>query len=412
MRRALVLVACVACGGGESPAPPGPVDPAPGYIVVHASGPEFVVFHDGNGTVLSSVQADLSGDAVGPMTACGAVTVFPDRSHLFTVTQVQPGDELDLRIPSPPTGGTARDVAIEFPTVAGATSYEFRKGRARDGCSCPATFASTSPALVTIEACCVARDDTTAITAIARGPSAFTYASLEKVSVPELTANRVSIGAWTTETTTIRLSVADLPVPSTALMDVTQFSGAIAMDSVAFTQVEAPGEVVLPRLGDHVVTGAEVTDPDTGTRNFVLRSDAAPLPSSFALAPADFAPQVTGVSVYDADPLRPIVSWTTSRPTTDETAIAVGVALFGGSWTIVAPSDQPGAIRYPELPDDFRRDMEVITASVDVIYTAATPAYSDAHRQPRALLAQPSRFHPPAATGVLHHLSRSGSLSR
>ena len=413
MKRTLILASCVACGGGESPTPPCPVDLPAGPIFVHAIGNSVVVFHDLAGSVLSSVETDVSGEAVGTVSACGAVTVVEDRSHLFTVTQVQPGENVDLRAVTAPTGGTARQITIDFPTVAGATSYEFRPGGARDGCSCPATVTSTSPTVMIVEACCVALDSTTAITAIASGPSTFTYASLERVSVPELSPNRASIAAWTTETATIQLSVADIPAASwTALMEVTQFSGAIAMDSVAVTQVDAPGVVVLPRLGDHVVTSAELDDPDTGARYFVSRSDPAPLPPSFALPLADFAPQVTSVTAYVADPARPIINWTTSRPTTDETAIAVGLALFDGSWTIVAPPDQPGGIRYPDLPEEVRQTMEVTAASVDIIFTATMPAYADAHRQPRALLlSRPAGFYPALATGVLHRLSRSGPFA-
>jgi len=99
-----------------------------------------------------------------------------------------------------------------------------------------------------------------------------------------------------------------------------------------------------------------------------------------------------------------------ARPTDGQTAVVAfaGIA-FGGSWDIVAPPNQPGALRYPDLPPDLRPT----TTGFGILWNIQSgefARYADAHRQPTELTIPPFVETHADASGVTYRasLARTG----
>jgi hypothetical protein len=378
MRLALVVIGCVGCGGGESPEPPCDVEGASDAVTVLAGVAQHVVFHDAHGGVLSRSITDDHASATGVITPCGAVTVVGAAGDITTVTHVQPGDIVSLRAPAPVSAGPSHQLAIEFPLVLDATTYELIPGSSSGSCSCSPTFATTSPAIINVDACCTAADGSTAITARAFGPWVVMYASLERVATTTAT-----ITSWRTDRYDAHVAFTNLPDPSLSRhATVVQFAGALEMESIGLTFFDGLGDLTLAHLGDQVLVQAVFGEPGVDSSSVLYRAYSAPLASPVAVDGDDLAPIVTSVSGYHDDPARPVVAWTTSRPTDDEHAIVI----IGRQWTVIAPANQPGALRYPELPADLRPAVPEGGGEVMVVRSSLFRDYSEARRLPRALL--------------------------
>jgi hypothetical protein len=240
------------------------------------------------------------------------------------------------------------------------------------------------------------------------------YSSLERVAVTDSAANRAMVTQWTSDQDTLHLAATDAPPGSRPQFDVTQLAGPVAMNPVANTVIDTSGDLLLNRLGDRAavreslvetVVAGELTVADT-----VLRVVPTPLPASVEFSSAEFAPRITSVTFDNDDPGRPSIVWTTARPTDDQTAVvAFANIAFGGSWDIVAPPNQPGALRYPDLPSDLRPT----TTGFGILWTIRSGEfsnYADAHRDPTALTIPPFFETHADASGISYRacLARTG----
>jgi hypothetical protein len=413
MRRWVWTVFWLGCGGGGNPpaidgasGSDGAADAAdpmvacptggpPGPVTVKTGGLAKVVFHDAAGAVLSVVETDANNTATGDVPPCGAVTLVSrpadiPRSTLFTVTRVQPGDTISLVFPPSPAPGVTRQLTIEFPTLQNATSYRFSPGRRIDAFSaCSTSFATTSPAVVDIDERCTASDGTTALTATALDVDnqPLGYASLANVATAT-----ASITQWRDDATFTNVGFANSPDPTwESRIGIRMFAGELALDAAGGLFASLPGKLSPAVVGDHAMLFASLEHPqghESGI-DMLQRMVPAPLAGSLTLDGGEFAPHVDSCARDDTNPARPVITWTTSRSTAGEHAIVTTADYEDDQWFLVAAPDQPGAVRYPDLPANLRPASPPQTGpqalAVMVADTSLYGGYDDVRRQPFGL---------------------------
>ena len=440
MKYVLPFVMCLGCRGGSATPPPdgakpdpdgmaggdavdpgvpcpNPGDPAGTVTVI---GGASVVFHDAHGGVLS--RAD-SSPATGAIPPCGAVTIAIDRGR-FTITQLQPGETVSFVLPDGPAEGAHRTLAIDFPLVAGATTYTFSAGRRSDSLfgSCLGSQSATSPATLDLDERCVASDGTTAVSALARDANSAVlgYASVERVAVPAGSASIATIAAWHTETSATPVTLASFPDPTWhGQLGGNLVAGELALSGPSQITSALPGTMTLPSIGDGVLVTATLEHPQGHEHGIDLaqRVVATPLAAPLAFdGAADFAPHVATYTRDDRDPARPLIAWTTTRPTTGEHALVTIADYEQEQWFLIAPPDQPGAVRYPDLPADLRPQSPPQTGpqalAVMVVDASLFTSYADARRQPLALW-YPTAFLPrEQITSFTFRFSASGDFDQ
>ncbi len=336
-----VVVPAVPC---ESTAPSG---------AVTVLGPPggTVVFHDADGAVLTAGTFDSGGMASGQIPPCAAVTMKASSSTLMTVTHIMPGDTIDFGYPH--AQGATRQLAVSFPAVTGAQIYSVKP--AGHGFGCNGFGDSTSPVTLDISSDCIASDNTVSavVTANDSNGNMLGYADLTGIPLASSGTTTANVTQWRTDTRTMTGSVANLPDPT--WQPRVYFRSVLSDLYGGSTANFVTG--MLPAIGTTVLVDARVQHPQghESGMDWLMKVVPATATTSVSLdGNIDFAPHVSTIARYNTELARPVITWTTTATPTSSHAIAIIADWEGAQWYLVAPPNQPGAIRFPDLPAALR----------------------------------------------------------
>jgi hypothetical protein len=340
-----------------------------------------VVFHDASGAVAGVVRADVVGVAKFPIEPGGLVTVaFPNdivlttsRIQLLTFTDVDPGDDVTVEIPSfgavPPTpypSDVAGSLRLELPPLENAGSYVVDLG-------CENVTTDQLVTIVDVPKRCLGSDDTVDITVNAYTPPDLpshlgtTYANRIPVSADAI--GDVALPDWVTPHPTIDVAFTDQPEGATNVFAVaTMLADGEAFDPIMADTAALAGEPVTLSPG-FIADFAEQIDLEVR-----VHAGVANMTTLFLLsAPVEVASSVTGdallptVRDVEVDASGGAIAWTNTGDVAAAGADATflhlrserreGVVTRHRRWTITTAPDTASPFVLPELPpelDDYR----------------------------------------------------------
>lgn len=366
----------------------------PGLVTLHGFGMGLI--HDEQGAVLSQVTSDAQGDATAMIPPCGAVTFIIESNRYFTVTHVSPGETIDLGLPFRTDG--VRPVEVSFPLFPGATSYAVRPA-ARAGSGCSAFGSAVSPIGIDFNAACIADDQTISFAVEARDANGLVaYAIVSRAALASSGTTSIAITDWRTDSVAVSGAITNLPDPTwEPRVQFMPLTDGMYGPTTAFGMFQSQ----LAVTGPMVLASATMTNPHGHESGIDLLLRSVPVANAQNLVidgTADFAPHVATVTRDDSDPARPRITWTTTTPATDIQAIAITADWDGFQWFVVAPPNQPGAIRFPDLPAALRPTLPPQTGpGALAVMTARSSAYAtaaDVRAKPLSLW-YPTFFFPP-----------------
>jgi hypothetical protein len=325
-----------------------------------------VVFHDADGAVLAHVQSGADGTAryEGGVAAATLATSANGRTHLTTVTGLfATSGSATLKVPdlvaqpAPVDRGTL-DVAGPG-SVANANVYLATN-------SCSSAFLNPSPAVRTGIATsteCLTDRNTTDVYAVALSASgdklAYGYAT-DIVHGGGVTA--VDIPAWRIDFLDVSITAMNPPegaVSFDAKIDMQRDGRGFGITAdTGLVPIPASGEYTFPnRFGQGfadqwiVTTSAYLGASASALDGVVMerRLEAQPA-SQYTVDINALLPALYDLSVDVTTPERPSVSWRAGGPADAADASVVGLGWSSGTWSLLAPPDVAGPVRFPALP--------------------------------------------------------------
>lgn len=318
------------------------------------------VLQTGAGAVLAEALTDASGEASYEDPPEGAmITILQQAAstphfHTQTIVGVQAGDVIQLGAPAEPAEPTL-DVRVDYPgPFTGADIY-----LADLGCD---TFGVADPDFImtrSVGTSCLGSDDDYDVLALARqGTTPIAYATVRDVPVSDPGPTALVLPAWTPAESRVMTfanlagEITDTDVSLRPVLDhLTRWPLLSTGDT--FT---APAAALVD--GWYVLASARAFaggDARTWAWRQVLSTKTA---TPYALDFDDFGPRFDTLDLDTSDPLRPVVTWTSSAPTSTYGAVVL-VATWtdlatapdaSHRWTIVMPPGTETAT-FPILPD-------------------------------------------------------------
>ena len=364
-------------GAADDPAaPPPPVT----VLVTSVNGPEagrLIVFHDASGQVIATATTDATGLAAqeilpsqGPVQVT-AVLGGPLRPNLFTVTGVQPGEQLAaFDGPAPETASV--DVTVPQVLDAGPIdSYYVNAGNCE-------TFADGNEGVVQLDPACVGPAGFPLLVLAEGETGTVAYLSEKSNTLPADAGSTPAVtvaGDWQYSTGTATVDVTNVPESAFPTLSYSEVANGVPYTNTDYEPsfddptYESHFETH-PGYPDFVQTEADLNTSLDDDNAFVTQAVAnrADAPTSASPSPsvtfddAEFPPNLTTAAVDASAPSRPSVSWATSSAISGGVAAIVSLHwtstddagdVIGGNWTIVtaAPGASPASVQFPALPD-------------------------------------------------------------
>jgi hypothetical protein len=358
-----------------------------------------VVFHTASGAIDALVVADANGIAERDIEAGSLVTVaYPNditlavsRIQLLTFTDLDPGDDLTIEIPSfsagyavPDLGPTVGSLRIELPPTANAGSYTVHLG-------CTDVVTDQLITVIDVPEACLGTDDKVDLTVDAYTQLdvpyhlGTTYAG--RIPISSGTVTDVTLPEWLFPVPTIDVEVIDIPDGAT--------------NAVTLAVMLADGQAFEPVIGDIApLTGGPATLSPGFLTDFAEQMDlevrlnagvanistlfllSAPVAQTTQVSDTWMLPTVRDIAVNDD---ANEISWTTTGDLSNADATFVyfrserreGVVTRQRRWIITTPPSAASPFVLPELPaeldayrplpgDDYL-DPGIVTFDVDWI---------------------------------------------
>ena len=398
----LLWVACIACGDDGSSVRPdapqasdAPTDSgadceaaAPVTVTGPTYDPDTVTFtaslvsHDASGAMCGTKEAAAGSEASTTIDVPpgGMVTMVlvdgGDEHHLFTWTEVQPGDELVF--PSLQPGGLTPkmvDVEVTVPPRAGVTTFDVYVQCEHGG----GGLSQPAPAGVftrTVECMSSATAVTAMVAAEDNGVTQYAVSEITPIAATGPTS--LTLGSWTpaaSPTVTVhgtagfdRAFASYVPGPTPEYHSVSMLS----FENVSSDPVTVGPRDVPSTWGNQIVVGITQTAEPAHTLQLAL-DQTTPMAVDLTTA-TDFLPLVSG-ELTAALP-RPSITWSTDGPAT-----ADAVYLNAGTWLLVTRAE-PGTVRFPEVPADLLPVEPAKVQAIVLIDAKTVAGFEDVRRTP------------------------------
>ncbi|MBX3188095.1 MAG: hypothetical protein KF819_13820 [Labilithrix sp.] len=327
-----------------------------------------VLFHDTTGAITGDQKTNATGRVVAA-TAPAMVTVLTLAPAQFgtgpspvTYVGVADGDNLVVKLPRfenevPAEGSYTVSLAAPFD---GAIGYYVNAGTCGASVGDPA-----QPTVVPLYPYCVGA--TNAVLVSAEGEvNTLAFAFAKNVAKP-VGATNVNVGPLTFAARgTATITATNLPANTSrstsfnALANGVAFSTGSGIGLLNESGVAYPHAIGFADAIQTSVAAAEFSEGPGGSTRVIVRREATPAGANptFAYDLATLLPALTGVTVSQATPSRPDVTWTSASALTgaDAGAIELSWSLGGqgaasARWTFIVP---PGTttIKVPAVPAD------------------------------------------------------------
>ncbi|MBS2014448.1 MAG: hypothetical protein JST00_16295 [Deltaproteobacteria bacterium] len=389
-------------------APPGPRGRASAlvYDEGHPVADRWVVFHDADGEVISSVKSDHEGRASGDVPEGGMITVLYGTSvqHLVTFTAVKPDDEVLVGEKeddeAQPGDSVARAAVTLPPAFPSATRYGVSLGVGLTEVLDP-----TRPVTMPVLRRFVGDDKRFPVLAVAIGEGetllAYAHASAPSGATDGGTVD-VRLGPWSKDWREHRLALTKAPAgATTALASLAMTSGKDRFDCgrrrSPFADGAATAAFAVPApLGKTAIVHLEVAYGATSDRAFFSRR----IPSLATQTNLDLSalllPRVTRPSMdLGRTSARPVVRWEAEGGGAKTSAIVVQVSwpeTKEHRWTVVAPPSASPRVELPALPPSlgtWAPDGGALAPVVGLVSATEYATWADVEKKGLHLLSEP-----------------------
>lgn len=342
-----------------------------------------VVFHDGEGQVLGHATTDAEGRAAhaapdGAMVTygfggIGAKPVFR------TVTGVQSGESLAIRVAADETPSTVGTVRVNLPPPReGADSYEVSIG-----CNSRRVMPGTEILeMDLLDSCPNGGEQFDVVARAFDGDTPLAYAVEPDVTRTDADDTRVALTAWNDDwirkpVDVVNASRSGVPVRARLGLTANDQYWQVGESRIALANGGGRADFSLPPgLGDSVSFHAGIWETKSGGQPHVMSivrgqlSDTSSAPITVDLQ-TDLLPLLRLVGILQRNPERPTISWSAYSSLSEAD---VGVAVFTWTdeqgnkqqWHAYVPPTQEGNVRFPKLPDLYDSLAPVLPSSFKV----------------------------------------------
>jgi hypothetical protein len=369
----------------------------------------WVVFHESDGRVVSSVKSGADGKASGEVHESGMVTVLYGTSvrHLMTITHVEPGDELVVGEKDNDEAEAGETVANAKVTLPGphpkAAKYAMTLGVGTTEVGDP----KNAYAMPVLKRFLIEKKKfpVLGLAFDAQGePAAYAFAwgaldsEPKEGGAPPVDTN-VRLPAWSTEWREHSFVVSNAP------KNFTQGKATLAIvsgeDRFDRGQREFPPaagakpKFLVPKpLGETAIYRVELQS-ESGDRAVVSkRVKTIPAETSLDLQ-KELLPSVTNVITHSPSNGRPSLKWTVKGDAAVADATVLQVAwpeTREHVWTIILPPKTKTTFELPTLPDalkEWRPDNRPVRGAVALIEASEFESYADVRKKGIHLMGEP-----------------------